>query len=363
MKNWYSNPRVVWTTISYTSIFCWELTQLAGPIPWTSTSYLAGWPLLHICWGTVETIPTIQASCWDIGASYRTRWPLRNWDHWKLFFCVDKKRGFQVGFRCFFFWFPELNVSYILTWLKVRNMMKYDRRVSFWRLSNGKFWYPWKYCTLKLCHHVPSKYRLCIYIYIDCKGPSGEYLGNKLLGCSYPHFPLETIMKDFIPQVIFLPWCSKKIQPFIPFWGEHVCFFTVNFFVFPVYFFRVCFKNSNPWKPGRDGCDFNHHLLKLFLAEPQVSHLVECKGKSLNLPSFWGKWIVRVFLPWIYHKKKSFFVGWFYCGTGARGTVSSSIFQTFGSKAHAAANYHRCQTNPRDNGQTKGETNRERPLL
>lgn len=36
---------------------CWELTQLAGPIPWhtekcdfgTSTSCFAGWQLLHIC--------------------------------------------------------------------------------------------------------------------------------------------------------------------------------------------------------------------------------------------------------------------------------------------------------------------------
>ena len=67
---------------------CWELTQLAGPIPWHTDALRAG-SCCIICWGTVETIPTIQASCWDIGASYRTRWPSGPLG---AFCCVDKKR-------------------------------------------------------------------------------------------------------------------------------------------------------------------------------------------------------------------------------------------------------------------------------
>lgn len=118
--------------------------------------------------------------------------------------------------------------------------------------------------TLKLCHHVPSTYRLYIYI-IDSIGPSGEYLGNNLLGCSYPHFPLETIMKDFIPRLIIFSWCSNKNYNPSSHFGENMFVFSLWISLFFSVFFSLRFasKTPTPWKPGQR-CDcFNHHLRRL----------------------------------------------------------------------------------------------------
>lgn len=102
--------------------------------------------------------------------------------------------------------------------------------------------------TLKLCHHVPSTYRLYIYyrFYTAFWGILREQLVRVLL----PTFSLGDYHERLYPTPYhFFVMLQQKLQPFIPFWGEHVCFFTVNFSVFfCFFFFTVCFKNSNPLK-------------------------------------------------------------------------------------------------------------------
>ena len=103
--NWYNPLRVVWKIISYTSIVV-GAPQLAGPIPWTSTSYLAGWPLL----------PFVLRNRWD--HPHNSSILLRHWCKLQdpvtigtigsLFLCWQEKGGPGVSgkFRCFFCLIP-----------------------------------------------------------------------------------------------------------------------------------------------------------------------------------------------------------------------------------------------------------------
>lgn len=117
--------------------------------------------------------------------------------------------------------------------------------------------------TLKLCHHVPSTYRL--YIYYRFYRAFWGILREQLVRVLLPTFSLGGHHERLYPTPYhFFVMLQQKLQPFIPFWGEHVCFFTVNFFVFFCFFsLRFASKTPTPWKPGQR-CDcFNHHLRRL----------------------------------------------------------------------------------------------------
>ena len=166
--------------------------------------------------------------------------------------------------------------------------------------------------TLKLCHHLPSTYWLYIYIWRERERFYRVFRGilrEQLVRVLLPTCSLGDYHERRHPTPYhFFVMLQKQYNPSSHF-GENMFAFSLWISVFfPVFFVTVCFKNSNPLKKPGQRCDcFNHHLLKLFLAEPQVSHLVECKGKSFNLPSFWGE-VTRWFLPWIHRKPCLFFV-------------------------------------------------------
>ena len=100
--------------------------------------------------------------------------------------------------------------------------------------------------TLKLCHHVPSTYRL-YRLYRAFWGILREQLVRVLLPtCSLGDY-LERLYPT--PYHFFRDAPTKITTPKIPFWGEHVCFFTVNFCVFSRFFFQgLLQKTPTPWK-------------------------------------------------------------------------------------------------------------------
>ena len=65
--------------------------------------------------------------------------------------------------------------------------------------SNGKCEYPWE-STLNVCHHVPI-------VHTGYIGPSGEYLGNKLLGYS----PKGTHIFPLVGADVFVTALRKKV--------------------------------------------------------------------------------------------------------------------------------------------------------
>lgn len=110
-------------------------------------------------------------------------------------------------------------------------MMKYDQRIFLWRLPNRKRGFPWKYCTLKLCHHVPSTYTL-YRLYRAFWGILREQIVRVLL----PTFSLGDYHERLHPTSYFSSAMLQKITTLHPILGR-----TCSSSLWMSLFFRVCF--------------------------------------------------------------------------------------------------------------------------
>ena len=156
--------------------------------------------------------------------------------------------------------------------------------------------------TLGSCATMYLVHTSYIYIYRFYRAFWG-ILREQIVRVPLPTFSLGDYHERLDPTPYhFFRDAPKTIQPFIPFWGEQTFKFTVTFRVFPVvfFFFSGCAsKTPTPLKRGQR-CDcFNHHLRKLKSRTSGITSGWMYKGKPVNLPSFWGKWIVGFYLGFI----------------------------------------------------------------
>ena len=200
-----------------------------------------------------------------------------------------------------------------------------------------------------------------IYIYYRFYRAFWGILREQLVRVLLPTFSLGDYHERLYPTPYhFFVMLQQKLQPFIPFWGEHVCFFTVNFFVFfCCFFFTVCFKNSNPLKTRPKVWLFQPSPPEAKKPNLRYHIWLNVKGNLLTCHLFGGSESLVFTLD-------SSQTLCFLCSLLL--PVQEELSVPPSSKPLEVKLMQRritigAKANPRENGQTKGETNRERPLL